>query len=75
MGAAIVTTLTPDELADLLAPRLARRLEAEWQAMAGRRTQESAAGHQDERMPPHARRRGADGPPAADRQVGNAGQQ
>ena len=32
MAQTVVTTLTPDELADLLAPRLAERLAAEWAA-------------------------------------------
>jgi hypothetical protein len=37
MGQSIVTTLSPDELADLLAPRLAERLEAEWARRLRRR--------------------------------------
>jgi hypothetical protein len=36
MSQTIVTTLSPDELADLLAPRLAERLEAEWALLARR---------------------------------------
>jgi hypothetical protein len=37
MAQSIVTTLSPDELADLLAPRLAVRLEEEWSRHARRR--------------------------------------
>jgi hypothetical protein len=38
MSQSIVTTLSPEELADLLAPRLAERLEAEWALRARRET-------------------------------------
>jgi hypothetical protein len=37
MAQTIVTTLSPEELADLLAPRLAERLEAEWERRERRR--------------------------------------
>jgi hypothetical protein len=52
MSQSIVTTLSPEELADLLAPRLAERLAAEWalrvRRETGRRRTASRPRHDDQ---------------------------